>query len=229
MNRRHALKLGAGTALGASLVPGLTGAQETTEETTQEETTQAGTTTAGAAVPESAFLAPLSGNQEVPPVNTPASGSASFAYDPERSALVYALLVSEIENVTQAHIHVGVPGENGEVVAWLYPGPEEQSPQLIEGRFDGLLQRGEITGDQLVGPLGGEPIGALLSLMVDGETYVNVHTEQNPPGEIRGRIVAVGEVESALGLDGAGATVTETAETEEETPEPATEATTESG
>jgi hypothetical protein len=40
----------------------------------------------------------------------------------------------------------------------------------------------------LIGPLAGQPFSALLNQMQAGNTYVNVHTVQNPAGEIRGQI-----------------------------------------
>ena len=47
---------------------------------------------------------------------------------------------------------------------------------------------GYITSSDLVGPLKGKQISDLVKLINDGEAYVNVHTETNPKGEIRGQI-----------------------------------------
>ena len=85
-----------------------------------------------------------------------------------------------------AHIHLAPAGENGPVTVWLYPdGPP---PQLIEGRFNGVLATGTITDDDLVGPLAGMTVADLVQRLENGMGYVNVHTAQNPPGEIRGQI-----------------------------------------
>jgi hypothetical protein len=40
----------------------------------------------------------------------------------------------------------------------------------------------------LVGPLQGKQLSDLIALLQNGQAYVNVHTEQNPNGEIRGTI-----------------------------------------
>jgi hypothetical protein len=101
-------------------------------------------------------------------------------------SLSYKLIVANIENVLQAHIHVAPAGENGPVVAFLYPsGPP---PVLIPGRSDGVLASGTITAANLVGPLAGESLDVLVDEIREGNTYVNVHTTQFPGGEIRGQL-----------------------------------------
>lgn len=128
---------------------------------------------------------PLSGAAEVPAVDTQARGVAIIKLD-NNGDLTYKLNVANIENVLQAHIHVGPPDANGPVVAFLYPdGPP---PVLIPGRFGGTLASGTITDADLVGPLAGGTVEDLLDEIRAGNAYVNVHTQQNPAGEIRGQI-----------------------------------------
>lgn len=132
------------------------------------------------------FAAPLSGDQEVPAVDTRATGVATFQLGGDGSELSYRLNVANIENVTQAHIHLGARGENGGVVAWLYPdGPPAM---LIPGRTNGPLATGTITDADLVGALAGQTVADLVDLIEAGQAYVNVHTSENPGGEIRGQI-----------------------------------------
>ena len=138
------------------------------------------------AAPPRNFTAPLSGGQEVPPADTNATGVAQFKLDKDGTELRYRLNVANIENVTQAHIHLGARGVNGPVVAWLYP--EGPPPQLIPGRTNGTLATGTITADDLVGQLESESLDALLDEIRAGNAYVNVHTSQFPGGEIRGQI-----------------------------------------
>ena len=132
------------------------------------------------------FRAHLSGGEEVPPVDTRAQGQAVFQLSRDGSELSYRLIVANIQNVTQAHIHMAPRGENGPVVAWLYP--EGPPAELIPGRFNGVLATGTITADDLVGPLAGAGLEDLIEAMLAGDLYVNVHTSQFPPGEIRGQI-----------------------------------------
>lgn len=133
------------------------------------------------------FVAPLSGSNEVPPVETRATGLAKFNVSRDGESLEYKLIVANIEDVTMAHIHIGGPGENGPVVVWLYP-EDGPPPQLIPGRSNGVLASGTITDSDLVGLLAGQSIDDLLDEIQSGNTYVNVHTLANPGGEIRGQI-----------------------------------------
>lgn len=210
VNRRDALKIAAGAALGTQ-VGGVSAS------TAQDRDTATGS-----------FVAGLTGGQQSPPVETEARGGATFAVHQDAGAVSYAVTVEGIENPNQAHIHRGAPGENGPVVAWLYPGPEAQEPRLVADRFDGVLARGVVGADDLTGPLEGESLDALVEAMADGEAYVNVHTEENPGGEIRGQIVSVEEMVGALGFEEEADAATpeeedETAAPEEETPTPAEE------
>lgn len=131
-------------------------------------------------------VAHLSGGEEVPPVDTRATGQAVFKLSGDGMSLDYRLIVANIENLSMAHIHLGAAGVNGPVVVWLYP--SGLPPQPIEGRFSGVLATGTITADDLVGPLAGASLDDLLAEMRDGNTYVNVHTAQLPGGEVRGQI-----------------------------------------
>jgi CHRD domain len=52
----------------------------------------------------------------------------------------------------------------------------------------GLLSEGNITPDNLEGPLADNQISDLLNAMHSMKLYVNVHTTKYPDGEIRGPI-----------------------------------------
>ncbi|MDX1638190.1 MAG: CHRD domain-containing protein [Balneolaceae bacterium] len=131
----------------------------------------------------------LSGKTEVPePVDTKAQGEAIFKLSKDGSYISYKLIVANIENVFMAHIHLAPEGVNGPVGVWLYPG-DGPPPQLIEGTTNGILAEGVIMVDDLTGPLAGnDSLEQLLDAMQNGGAYVNVHTTQNPAGEIRGQI-----------------------------------------
>lgn len=128
------------------------------------------------------FATRLRGSEEVPPVRTSANGLAIFIVSRDGSRINFLLAVRNLRNATQGHIHLGRRGQNGPVVAFLF----------------GLLRRpvsirrsfitGTITRRDLVGPLAGQPLSRLIREMRRGNTYVNVHTVQNPDGEIRGQI-----------------------------------------
>ncbi|MDW7674478.1 MAG: CHRD domain-containing protein [Bacillota bacterium] len=128
------------------------------------------------------FFASLSGAEEVPPVETLAFGETTLQLNEEGTKLHYRLMVNNLQRFIEAHIHLGARGENGPIVAFLF-GPASPSISVNRATVQGI-----ITEDDLVGPLEGQPFSALIQQMLAGNTYVNVHTERHPAGEIRGQI-----------------------------------------
>jgi hypothetical protein len=140
------------------------------------------------------YSAQLSGDQEVPPVQTTnATGSADFriplsAISTPQAAIDYTVNGTGLENVvTAAHIHMGNMGENGDIVVTLCKA--ETCSAGGSGSGGGTLSlTGTFNATNLEGPMAGKQIEDLANEMTNGGTYVNVHTEQNPNGEIRGQI-----------------------------------------
>lgn len=128
----------------------------------------------------------LTGDEEVPPNGSRAQGQAIFQISKDATEIRYKLIVANIQNVTQAHIHLGPADGTGGIVVWLYP-PAPPS-QLIPGRMQGVLGEGRIADADVINALEGMGVAGLLAEIRAGNTYVNVHTLQFPPGEIRGQI-----------------------------------------
>ncbi|NEU58998.1 CHRD domain-containing protein [Halorussus sp. MSC15.2] len=126
------------------------------------------------------FGAWLTGASEVPPVETDAFGFALFRMGPEERAIDYWLVVADVENVEESHVHKGPPDLNGNVVAYLF-GPA-QDPVTRTG----LLASGRLTDDEMIWPL--TDVADMLEQMRAENVYVNVHTTAHPSGEIRGQI-----------------------------------------
>ena len=126
---------------------------------------------------EQKFVATLLGQEEVPPTNSQATGMAEFTVTGENAE--YSVNASDIQGVTAGHIHSGGQGENGPIVVTLF---KNDSPT------NEVSETGSITADKLEGPMAGKQLADLVTAMSNGETYVNIHTEQNPNGEIRGQI-----------------------------------------
>jgi hypothetical protein len=139
------------------------------------------------------FTTHLSGREEVPVRDTKAQGQAIFRFNGSDS-LDFKLIVANIENVTQAHIHCGAFGSNGPIVVWLYP--PAPPAQLIPGRSQGVLAAGTITAANVIPRTPGDgclnggvaDFDGLVERLRTGGAYVNVHTTQFLPGEIRGQI-----------------------------------------
>ena len=131
------------------------------------------------------FSAQLSGQEEVPATDSQATGTAGFEVTGEDS-ITYSVDATDIQGVTAGHIHSGKQGENGPIVVTLL----KNDPPINE-----VSETGLITADKLEGPMAGKQLSDLVTAMSNGETYVNIHTEANPNGEIRGQITAGGEEE----------------------------------
>jgi hypothetical protein len=131
------------------------------------------------------YQAQLSGSKELPPVSTAATGLAKFQVSANGQTLDYQITVTNINAVTGAHIHIGKQRQNGPVVAGLF-NPNMSGPPT--GKVNGLLAKGAIKSADLEGPLTGHPLTDLVHLINGHGAYVNIHTQQNPDGEIRGQI-----------------------------------------
>lgn len=132
------------------------------------------------AITEILYAAELSGLNEVPPTTSGGEGTATFKWIDNR-LLYFRLVVSHLTEITAAHIHMGAPGTDGPIVATLYSSSRGSTGS-------GLVVSGYIHRSDLMGPLKGQPLSALVRQMNRGNTYVNVHTIRYPNGAIRGQI-----------------------------------------
>jgi hypothetical protein len=117
---------------------------------------------------EGVFAATLTGSQEVPPVDTRASGKATLKLNADRS-LSYHVGTSGPITAFAAHIHDAPAGTNGPIIFPLNGGP-----RVWEGTTPPL------TPDQQ-------------AKLLNGEYYINAHTDEHPTGIIRGQIGFVGD------------------------------------
>ena len=142
-----------------------------------------------AIVKERQYAAELLGANEVPPVSTSGIGSADINWVDSR-LLFFRLEIRNLAGITEAHIHLGRPNQNGPVVAFLF-GPTAGTAS------SSLNTSGYIRRSDLVGPLKGRTLSTLAREMDRGNAYVNVHTSQHPNGAIRGQIIVLGNREVA--------------------------------
>ena len=135
------------------------------------------------------FSTHLAGRNEVPPRGTQAQGQDIFHVNEAGTALEYQLIVANLQNVTQAHIHCGAPGVNGPIVVFLFG-------LVLSGVTEnGILAEGTITATNLIArpdsaqcPGGVANFSQLIEKIRTGQAYVNAHTLLFPGGEIRGEL-----------------------------------------
>jgi len=139
------------------------------------------------------FTAKLSGTNEVPSLTSKASGIATFDLNAAGTQMKYTLNVTNIDKVIAAHIHMGKSTVNGPIAVNLF------IPSGPTGKVSGTLAQSSINSTSLIGPLKGKQMPDLIKLINTGNAYVNVHTSQNPPGEVRGQ-VSSGSATSAATL-----------------------------
>lgn len=128
------------------------------------------------------FTALISGDQEVPTVETTAVGKTIFRTKNNDTLLDYKVNITGFSNASGAHIHMGKVGANGDVIVDLLTDKKKNPTKL------GMAIRGNITDSSLTGPMQGKTLADLISAINNGDTYVNVHTQTHPDGEIRGQI-----------------------------------------
>jgi len=107
----------------------------------------------------------LSGDMEVPPVATKATGEGMITIKPDMS--VSGKVMTSGVAATMAHIHIGKAGTNGPVIitltksgdnAWMVP----EGSKLSDAEYKAYKA---------------------------GELYVNVHSAEHKPGEIRTQLM----------------------------------------
>lgn len=105
----------------------------------------------------------LSGAQEVPPNSSAAKGSGEISVMPD--GMVSGSIMVSGMTPTAAHIHDGASTANGPVIIKL-----------------------DRTANGFAVPAGAKFTDEQLAKFKAGNTYVNVHSEAFPPGEIRGQL-----------------------------------------
>jgi hypothetical protein len=124
------------------------------------------------------FVTHLSGAAQVPPVETQAQGQAVL--NERGGELSYKLIVANLENVVAAHIHCAPADQNGPVGVTLFAG--------VPTTINGILAQGPILAPDAGNACGWAGVEDVIDALGSGNTYVNVHTLEHLPGEIRGQI-----------------------------------------
>jgi len=107
-----------------------------------------------------------------PPVKSDATGEAVMVVEPSTGDFQLTINIIGLakDEITAAHLHLAPKGENGEVIYKLDLDQFVGNANLLVGHFLDTVQ--------------GKELGILLA----GNVYINVHTVDNPGGEIRGQL-----------------------------------------
>ena len=121
----------------------------------------------GMSAASATHIAVLGGDAEVPAVVTNGNGTALFMFDPQTNTLQWTVEFQDLTGpAVAAHIHgPATAEENAGVVIDL----------VVDGTESPLIGTTTISAEQA-------------DELATGLWYVNVHTEANPDGEIRGQI-----------------------------------------
>jgi hypothetical protein len=135
----------------------------------------------------------LTGFQEVPAVSTDASGNFKAHVHASGQEIQYELSYADLTGaVQQAHIHLGQRAVNGGISVFLCSnlgnGPAGTQPcPPAPATISGTITPAEVVGpaDQGIDPM---EFDELVRAIRAGVTYVNVHSETFPGGEVRGQL-----------------------------------------
>jgi hypothetical protein len=130
------------------------------------------------------YTATLSGSNEAPPVAaTGAGGFATITLNLTAQTLSWVVDVYNLPSgVTAGHIHAGGVGVAGPVVV-NFVVPTNASNDF---RISGSAGPSDVVARQ---PQGVNTWEDLVQALATGHAYVNVHSQVNPGGEIRGQLV----------------------------------------
>jgi hypothetical protein len=154
----------------------------------------AGATTALAGGDRKEFSEHLTGYEETP-VAISTSGNGKFeARINGNNTISYRLRWSDLEGmVTQSHIHLGARAETGGISVFLCsnlgngPAGTQACPTTKAAKISGTIRPTDVIGPAGQGIAAGE-FGELVRAMKAGATYVNVHSQLYPGGEIRAQL-----------------------------------------
>jgi hypothetical protein len=105
----------------------------------------------------------LTGGEEVPALSVPGTGNGSFRVASD-GTVTGSITTKDVQG-TMAHIHRGAKGQNGPIVVPL-----------------------DKNGDTYTVPAGRKLTPQQMDDLKAGNLYVNVHTNRNKGGEVRGQL-----------------------------------------
>ena len=121
-------------------------------------------------------------------------GKARLDFEPERARAHYRLRVDDGQRLFMAHVHCAAEGETGPIVLWLAGAPPPPTGWDVDGNwvrdttlddedvFDNIPGDGNNCRHEIA------DLGDLAKACLAGDCYVNIHSRDNPAGQIRGQL-----------------------------------------
>jgi hypothetical protein len=135
------------------------------------------------------MAATLTGGNEVPIILTGAYGVATVTVNMDTQDVSWNIQVFNMPSgVNNAHFHVGPVGISGPVVVNVAFPPTVSNDFTLSGTANGN------TNPSALIPRRDQGIGSwedFIQSLVGGQTYLNIHSQNNPGGEIRGQVYRV--------------------------------------
>ena len=148
------------------------------------------------AMAQEKFSAKLDGIKEVPVCSSVGSGKFEATVSQDKTTIDFTLNYDNFDGVVSvAHIHLGKPTEAGGIIAFLCGGGGKDTCPEAPGTVTGTVVAEDVIGPVDQGIAEGE-FDEFLRGLQRGLTYVNVHSDICPGGEVRGQVVKGGRVVS---------------------------------
>ena len=130
----------------------------------------------------------LRGINEVPPNNTPATGSFVATIHPD-GTINFTLTYSNLTTTPLfSHIHFGRNDVNGGIMIFLCGGDAQPvCPTATSATITGTIAPINVVGPTAQGVTVGD-LATALRLINERQGYVNLHSTKFPGGEIRGQL-----------------------------------------
>ena len=152
------------------------------------------------------FTATLAGENEVPHVSSPASGTFRAEIDEAAEEVRYQLSYSGLTTaVRQSHIHIAQPFASGAITVWLCETTANPAPTAVaddvptceqntdsdgtfSGSVSGTIRPRDVGTASAAQGIGAGEFAEFIAAIRGGNAYANVHSTQSQPGEIRGQL-----------------------------------------
>lgn len=121
-------------------------------------------------------------------------GRARLDFEREQAAAHYRLRVDDGQKLFMAHVHCAPEGETGPIVLWLAGAPPPPTGWDVDGNWirntalddedvsDNIPSDGNNCRHEIA------DLASLANACLAGDCYVNIHSRDNPAGQIRGQL-----------------------------------------